>query len=73
VPPPSSYNNTAQRHNPEDLDLKYQRRESLNLASFDGCVLHTVVGNNLLSPGGRTGYKQINSVLLMDISPSFNG
>jgi hypothetical protein len=24
-----SHHNTTRRHNPEDLDLKYQRRESL--------------------------------------------
>jgi hypothetical protein len=28
-----SYHNTTRRHNPEDLDLKHHRRESLKLAS----------------------------------------
>jgi len=40
-----SYHNTTRRHNPEDLDLKHQRRESLRTGMRTICLaifVHTV-------------------------------
>jgi hypothetical protein len=33
-----SYHDTARRHTPEDLDLKYHRRESLRTCEPDMCI-----------------------------------
>jgi hypothetical protein len=37
-----SYHNTARRHNPEDLEMNLQRRES-----FKTCYASVIGGNNM--------------------------